>query len=152
MVPPTIKQLDPRKVIPSLRGEGMTVRDYVEIFRKKGSVSIPSPDGKGVYTILMESGGYYVPKLMWRSFVRDEYDRYAPGRLQTNRGREILWYPKGLGMNYGPQGRGMYSTPEAYFVAMAKMVIGFILAGRKLYTLKCGANINSLNDNDTHNY
>lgn len=125
------------------------VSDYLKQLKKHKYVIVPSPDGKGSYRIELRSGSvYFACKCIW--IANDQKDkeigrRVAPAYLRNTHGREILWYPRGLGVSYLRQGAEKYGGAEEYLLATAKMLLGFILSGRRPYKMNCGQNINSLN-------
>lgn len=130
----------------------MGVSDYIEELKTTGETSVPDPHGMGHYLICLTAGScYFAAKVIW--VANDQKDpiigrRAAPAHLRNKYGREILWYPKGLGVTYRSEGWDAYKSPDEYFLASAKMLLGFILAGRRLYMMACGQNINSLNTDD----
>lgn len=44
--------------------------------------------------------------------------------------------------------RNKFTNPDDFYLYTAKMVIGFIVSGRRLYRMTCGQNINSLNTDE----
>jgi len=137
-----------------------SLQSYFEEIEKKDKVTIPCPHGMGTYVIRLEGAFWYgTPEITW---INDDEKNpgwgrnYAAGMYKTNEGRVIPWYPRGLGyQSMSPyaydrdiHGEKKWASNRDHNLYMARMVIGFILAGRRLWRIQCGQNINSLNDDD----
>ena len=130
---------------------GVSVQEYVDILRRDKTVMIPCPWGMGEYFISVEDmagvTGYGTPILIFASNSKnDSYGlKAAPAHLRSRMGRQILWYPRGLGYNLYQDVKNKGGDKE-HMLRLAKMLVGLILSGRRLYMMRCGENINSLQD------
>ena len=133
---------------------GVSIAEYVAVLRRDGVVVVPCPHGSGEYIInVNDLVGYGTPSLVYAALdKKGEYGlNAAPAYLRTNYGRHILWYPRGLGYRLLQDASGRAGDRE-HMIALAKMLIGMIVSGRKLYAMHCGQNINSWNTNETVDY
>lgn len=146
---PKIDGLDLRKTEAPERG--LSVQEYMDILKKERIVYIPCPHGQGWYSVELRPGNvYWCARINWISREPDGPwgHKAGPAYLRNRYGREILWYPKGLGALRASQVMEKFSSRDEFYLYTAKMLIGIILAGRRLYMMHCGQNINSLNSDE----
>lgn len=137
--------------------EAPTEKSFAEYFKEletKGKTFVPCPYGYGVYQIRVSGSHWYAtPEIIFASNERCPMpfrdQRFAGRAFSVNGGRVIPWYPKWRGSGYR---NGLATVGN---VTLAQHVVRIILAGRKLYVIKCGQHISSLDNDDDkreHNY
>ena len=123
--------------------------DYFQELELLGKTSVPCPHGHGTYTI-STSGchWYHTPEIIFKSSPtcpkpwNDQ--RWGGSSFSVHGGRIIAWYPSWAGRTYRPSIDGAAVNN----LRLAKMLVRIILSGRRLYLLKCGQNISSLDTDE----
>lgn len=128
---------------------------YVKELESKEKVTVRCPYGHGLYHIKLHGSKWYgTPEIVFEASPKCPPPYNNPramqaGRFRTNQGRCIPWYPTWQHRrfySYSDYGGVDPKEKDELLKQMGRMIIGYILAGRRLYLLKCGQRISSLND------
>lgn len=122
--------------------------EYFEELKVDGKTDVLCPYGHGVYHMKLTGSRWYdTPEIIFEA-SKDcpkpfNSPKFGGTTFRMNNGRVIPWYPKWQGVNrHGP-----FSRAES--LRMARMIVWIIRGGRRLYLLRCGDHISSLDD-DTY--